>query len=84
MTTVTDATVSDGARPRDVSMRVARDRNEVLVIQGRGVAAPGRLRLPFGGKPVHEFSFAFRHGIHLYVGDDGPCTGGRFSPRRAP
>ena len=56
------AIVCDVARPRDVSVRVARERNDVLVIEGGVVAVPGQMRLPLAGKPGHEFSFGFPPG----------------------
>jgi fatty aldehyde-generating acyl-ACP reductase len=56
------AVVCDVARPRDVSVRVARERNDVLVIEGGVVAVPGEMRLPLAGKPDHEFSFGFPAG----------------------
>ena len=56
------AVVCDVARPRDVSVRVARERNDVLVIEGGVVAVPGEMHLPLTGKPGHEFSFGFPPG----------------------
>ncbi len=56
------AVVCDVARPRDVSVRVARERKDVLVIEGGVVAVPGQMRLPLTGKPGHEFSFGFPPG----------------------
>ncbi|ASS74876.1 shikimate dehydrogenase [Tumebacillus algifaecis] len=50
------AVVCDVARPRDVSRRVAVERDDVLVIEGGLVEVPGG----WGGKP---FSFGLPHGI---------------------
>jgi len=41
------AVVCDVARPRDVSVRVARERNDVLVIEGGVVKVPGRPEFNF-------------------------------------
>jgi predicted amino acid dehydrogenase len=57
------AVVCDVARPRDVSMRVARERNDVLVIEGGVVQVPGDMRLPKHANPNGgEFSFGFPPG----------------------
>ena len=56
------AVVCDVARPRDVSVRVARERNDVLVIEGGVVQVPGNMRLPKPDKPDSEFSFGFPPG----------------------
>jgi predicted amino acid dehydrogenase len=56
------AVVCDVARPRDVSVRVSRERNDVLVIEGGVVAVPGEMRLPKPDKPDAEFSFGFPPG----------------------
>jgi len=56
------AVVCDVARPRDVSVRVARERKDVLVIEGGVVAVPGKMTLPLTGKPGHQFSFGFPPG----------------------
>ena len=40
------AVVVDVARPRDVSVRVAKERNDVLVIEGGLIQIPGQMRLP--------------------------------------
>ena len=61
------AVVCDVARPRDVSARVARERDDVLVIEGGCVAVPGSMRLPKCDKagndqPGKEFSFGFPPG----------------------
>ena len=56
------AVVCDVARPRDVSVRVARERNDVLVIEGGVVAVPGKMRLPLPDKAGQEFNFGFPHG----------------------
>ena len=56
------AVVCDVARPRDVSVRVARERNDVLVIEGGVVSVPGEMRLPIPDKPGQEFSFGFPRG----------------------
>ena len=53
------AVVCDVARPRDVSVRVARERDDVLVIEGGVVAVPGDMRLPRPDKPGEEFTFGF-------------------------
>jgi predicted amino acid dehydrogenase len=57
------AVVCDVARPRDVSVRVAKERNDVLVIEGGVVAVPGAMRLPKPDKPDSEFSFGFPPGM---------------------
>jgi predicted amino acid dehydrogenase len=53
--------VCDVARPRDVSVRVARERDDVLVIEGGVVQVPGRMECSRyeGGGP---FSFGFPPG----------------------
>ncbi len=56
------AVVCDVARPRDVSVRVAKERDDVLVIEGGVVAVPGAMRLPKPDKPDSEFSFGFPPG----------------------
>jgi len=56
------AVVCDVARPRDVSVRVAKERNDVLVIEGGVVAVPGHMRMPKPDKPDSEFSFGFPPG----------------------
>ncbi len=56
------AVVCDVARPRDVSARVARERNDVLVIEGGVVQVPGSMSLPKPGKPGEQFSFGFPPG----------------------
>jgi fatty aldehyde-generating acyl-ACP reductase len=56
------AVVCDVARPRDVSVRVARERDDVLVIEGGMVAVPGQMRQPKPDKPDSEFSFGFPPG----------------------
>jgi fatty aldehyde-generating acyl-ACP reductase len=56
------AVVCDVARPRDVSVRVAKEREDVLVIEGGLVAVPGNMRLPRVDKPG-EFSFGFPPGM---------------------
>ncbi len=57
------AVVCDVARPRDVSVRVAKERDDVLVIEGGMVQVPGEMHLP---RPSHpggpEFSFGFPPG----------------------
>ncbi len=57
------AVVCDVARPRDVSVRVAKERNDVLVIEGGVVQVPGEMHLPKPGKPQEEFSFGFPPGM---------------------
>jgi len=49
------AVVCDIARPRDVSKRVAEERDDVLVIEGGAVAVPG--------EPNIEFNFGFPPGM---------------------
>lgn len=49
------AVVCDIARPRDVSKRVAEERDDVLVIEGGAVAVPGN--------PTIEFNFGFPPGM---------------------
>lgn len=61
------AVVCDVARPRDVSVRVSKERQDVLVIEGGVVAIPGQMHLPKIGKdgrdlPGTEFSFGFPPG----------------------
>lgn len=56
------AVVCDVARPRDVSVRVARERSDVLVIEGGVVAVPGQMRVAVTGKPGQKFSFGFPPG----------------------
>lgn len=56
------AVVCDVARPRDVSVRVAQERNDVLVIEGGVVAVPGAMSLPRHGEPERQFSFGFPSG----------------------
>jgi fatty aldehyde-generating acyl-ACP reductase len=51
--------VTDVARPRDVSVRVARERDDVLVIEGGVVAVPGEnleLRFNFGFPPKTAYA----------------------------
>lgn len=61
------AVICDVARPRDVSVRVSKERQDVLVIEGGMVAIPGEMRLPFCDrtgqeKPGGQFSFGFPPG----------------------
>ena len=57
------AVVCDVARPRDVSVRVAKERNDVLVIEGGVVQVPGDMHLPKHNQPQGgEFSFGFPPG----------------------
>ncbi|HUS79997.1 MAG TPA: shikimate dehydrogenase [Armatimonadota bacterium] len=49
------AVVCDVARPRDVSVRVARERDDVLVIEGGAVAVPGDVQF--------HFNFGFPPGL---------------------
>ena len=56
------AVVCDVARPRDVSVRVARERNDVLVIEGGVVKVPGAMTTPRLDKPGAQFSFGFPPG----------------------
>ncbi|HLK56368.1 MAG TPA: shikimate dehydrogenase, partial [Chthonomonadaceae bacterium] len=56
------AVVCDVARPRDVSVRVAKERDDVLVIEGGVVAVPGKMHLPRTDRPGQEFSFGFPPG----------------------
>ncbi|WP_395141278.1 shikimate dehydrogenase [Armatimonas sp.] len=61
------AVVCDVARPRDVSTRVAKERNDVLVIEGGCVAVPGELTATKTTKkgvdrPGVPFSFGFPPG----------------------
>jgi len=56
------AVVCDVARPRDVSVRVARERNDVLVLEGGVVAVPGDMHTPRPDRPGSEFSFGFPPG----------------------
>jgi fatty aldehyde-generating acyl-ACP reductase len=62
------AVICDVARPRDVSGRVAKERKDVLVIEGGCVQVPGQMRLPKVDKNgvelpnASEFSFGFPQG----------------------
>lgn len=56
------AVVCDVARPRDVSVRVAKERDDVLVIEGGMVQVPGDMHLPKPDNPSSEFSFGFPQG----------------------
>jgi fatty aldehyde-generating acyl-ACP reductase len=61
------AVVCDVARPRDVSTRVAKERDDVLVIEGGCVAIPGEFRATKTDKvgidrPGMPFSFGFPPG----------------------
>lgn len=56
------AVVCDVARPRDVSVRVAKERDDVLVIEGGVVQVPGAMRMPRPDKPGREFDFGFPPG----------------------
>jgi fatty aldehyde-generating acyl-ACP reductase len=53
------AVVCDVSRPRDVSVRVAKERQDVLVIEGGIVQVPGEMRLPYPNRPQEEFNFGF-------------------------
>ena len=53
------AVVCDVARPRDVSVRVAKERDDVLVIEGGVVSVPGAMRTPKTDKPDQQFTFGF-------------------------
>lgn len=55
------AVVCDVARPRDVSIRVARERDDVLVIEGGVVRVPGDMRCTRIGEDK-PFSFGFPTG----------------------
>ena len=55
------AVVCDVARPRDVSVRVAKERNDVLVIEGGVVRVPGEMRSSKLGSDA-PFSFGFPQG----------------------
>ena len=55
------AVVCDVARPRDVSVRVARERDDVLVIEGGVVQVPGDDESAEAAtSPISHFSSAFR------------------------
>ena len=56
------AVVCDVARPRDVSVRVAKERNDVLVIEGGVVAVPGDMKTPSHSHPERSFGFGFPPG----------------------
>ena len=63
------AVVVDVACPRDVSVRVAKERNDVLVIEGGLIQVPGQMRLPendlgwaSSDPDAGEFSFGFPKG----------------------
>ncbi len=50
--------VCDVARPRDVSIRVAREREDVLVIEGGVVRVPGEMQCrKYGGDAAFSFGF---------------------------
>ncbi|CCW36138.1 predicted dehydrogenase [Chthonomonas calidirosea] len=53
------AVVCDVSRPRDVSVRVAKERQDVLVIEGGVVRVPGEMHLPYPNRPDEEFDFGF-------------------------
>ena len=53
------AVVCDVARPRDVSVRVARERDDVLVIEGGVVQIPGDVKMQKRDKPDQPFTFGF-------------------------
>jgi fatty aldehyde-generating acyl-ACP reductase len=55
------AVVCDVARPRDVSVRVAQERDDVLVIEGGVVRVPGEMRSTKVGRD-EPFSFGFPPG----------------------
>jgi predicted amino acid dehydrogenase len=55
------AVVCDVARPRDVSVTVARERNDVLVIEGGVVKVPGEMRST-KLESTEPFSFGFPQG----------------------
>lgn len=55
------AVVCDVARPRDVSVRVARERDDVLVIEGGVVKVPGSMTCRKHGENA-PFSFGFPEG----------------------
>ncbi len=55
----TGCVVTDVARPRDVSLRVAKERDDVLVIEGGVVAVPGKdvdFRFNFGFPPKTAYA----------------------------
>lgn len=56
------AVVCDVSRPRDVSVRVARERSDVLVIEGGVVSVPGAMRCMSHTRPDSPFSFGFPPG----------------------
>ena len=56
------AVVCDVARPRDVSVRVAKERDDVLVIEGGVVAVPGAMECRKSDKPEQVFTFGFPPG----------------------
>lgn len=57
------AVVCDVARPRDVSIRVARERPDVLVIEGGVVRVPGNMKVTKCDRPEEAFSFGFPPGM---------------------
>ncbi|MGC4043075.1 MAG: hypothetical protein QM758_04660 [Armatimonas sp.] len=64
---VRGAVVVDVARPRDVSVRVSKERQDVLVIEGGLIDVPGQMRCPAtrrDGTPkdAPDFSFGFPPG----------------------
>ena len=56
------AVICDVARPRDVSRRVARRRNDVFVLEGGVVAVPGEMRIRRASRPDRDFNFGFPGG----------------------
>ena len=53
------AVVCDVARPRDVSVRVSKERNDVLVIEGGVVKVPGDVKMLKPESPGEDFYFGF-------------------------
>ena len=70
--------VCDGAHPCDVSVRVARERNDLLVIEGGGVAVRGDMCLPLTDKPEKEFRFGFPPGTAYACMSETMALEGRY------
>src|SRR5690606_11487094 len=73
------AVVCDVARPRDVSVRVARERDDVLVIEGGMVSVPGPVdfHFDFGFPPGKAFACMAETMALALEGVEGDYTVGR-------
>ena len=56
------AVICDVARPRDVSVRVSRERDDVLVIEGGVVQVPGQMTMTKPEAPNAPFTYGFPPG----------------------